>query len=252
MHRVATIAALTIMALPWSSAFAFAADGSLSLSPENGTFAVGDTFDVQIVVDSGARAVNAAEADISFDPHSLSVESISTDGSIIGSWPTQPHFSNTDGTIQFSGWTKERFTSSRGLLLTISFRALQVASSPVTFTSGSVLAAEAQETNVLSSMRSGLFVLQPKIIPARAPVVVAVPVPAVVVVATTTASTAVEQPAALEETLSASEEPTVTSPQAAAATLSTDGSSLFSIELAVFAAALGLGIGYAFASLKVR
>ena len=250
MHRVATIAALIVMTLPWG--LAFAAEGSLALSPENGTYAVGDTFLVQIMVDSAGRAVNAAEADLSFDPHSLSVESISTDGSIIGSWSTRPYFSNTDGTIQFSGWTKERFTTSRGLIVTIRFRALQVASSPVTFTSGAVLAAEAQETNVLASMRSGLYVVQPKIIPARAPAKIPVPVLPIETATTSGASTPLETATDTQGTPSVGEESTTVSPQAAAATLSTDSSQSFTIELAAFAAALGLTIGYAFASLKTR
>ena len=184
MNRGFSIVDLILILTPGS--LAYAAEGSLFLSPLNGTYAVKDTFELQVRVDSGGRAVNAIEAELAFDPRSLAVDHVSTEGSIIGSWPTVPGFSNTEGTLHFSGWTRERFSGSDGLVITIYFKALRVDSTPVTFTSGSVLAAEAQETNVIASMHSGLYILKPKEIPA--PVSVSLPPPPANVIAVATTS----------------------------------------------------------------
>lgn len=195
MNRGFSIVVLILILAPLS--LAYAAEGSLFLSPLNGTYAVGDTFEIQVRVDSGGRAVNAVEAELSYDPHSLAVDHISTVGSIIGSWPTVPGFSNTEGTFHFSGWTRERFSGSEGLVITIYFRALRVDSSAITFISGSVLAAEAQETNVIASMHSGLYVVKPKEIPAPISVQIPVPVsarPANVIAIATTSPNSPPQP----------------------------------------------------------
>ena len=244
MKHISLIAALLLMLVP--IACVSAADGSLSLVPENGTYAVGDTFVVEVVVDSGGRAVRAAEADLTFDSRSLAIDHLSTDGSLIGSWPTAPIFSNTDGTLQFSGWMNERFTGSEGHILTVTFRALTASRSAVTFTSGVLLADEAQETNVLATMRSGLYVLQPKIIPARIPAPVAI-VPIPEIATSTTAHTDEAIPLSeTQATATSTHYAPVVDSQAAAANLSTNSSSSsFLIPLTAFALAFGFGMGYA-------
>jgi hypothetical protein len=150
---------LTIFFL--SAGVAHAADGSLFVSPEQNVYAVGESFSVKVFADTGGSAISAAEANLTFDPGVLAVEDISTEGSILGSWPTEPSFSNTVGTVQFAGWARDRYAGTDGLLITITFKALRNDAGAVRFVSGAMLAADSQGTNIITSMRSAAYTIQP-------------------------------------------------------------------------------------------
>ncbi|MBZ9569746.1 hypothetical protein KJA16_02385 [Patescibacteria group bacterium] len=140
------------------------ASASLYLSPPTGTYRVGDIFAVAVTVDSEGEAINVAEGTLIFDPDELNVVSISKSDSIFTLWTTEPIFSNSDGTINFGGGTPNNFIGSSGTIITISFRAEIIGASNVDFSTGSVLAADHKGTNVLASMGSGTYVIQPKIV----------------------------------------------------------------------------------------
>jgi len=141
--------------------FLAVAEGSLYLDPPRGSYEVGDVFEVRVRADTGGELINAAEADLTFDTRALSVERISTDGSILASFSTNPSFSNDAGTVSFSGWTDEPFTGSEGLLLTISFKALRTITSNAHLAAGAILSVNGG-SNIISSMKSGLYAVEPK------------------------------------------------------------------------------------------
>lgn len=141
---------------------AYAAEGVLYVAPEIGSYVVGDTFTVSVFADSGGETVNAAEAELTFNPTHLRVESVSTEGSILTSWSTQPTFSNEEGVVKFSGWTKERFSGKDGLLVTITFTALTTAQSNAYLAAGAILAADGRGSNIITSMKSGVYTVSPR------------------------------------------------------------------------------------------
>lgn len=173
--------ALLSLLIPVSTAFA--SGGVLFLSPSSSTHAVGQSFAVKVYVDTGGVGVSAAEARLSFDPTALSVTRLSTEGSVLGSWPTQPSFSNASGIIQFSGWASSNYyTGSKGLLLTITFTALRNTTTTIRFDSGTILSAGNASSNIISSMRAAAVAVQPQEVipvppPAPAPVKVVIPSP---------------------------------------------------------------------------
>ena len=140
---------------------AYADGGSLYLTPATGSYSVGDTFDVQVFANSGGVAINAAEADLTFDPTVLQVQSVSIDGSILSSWPTQPGFSNDSGTVTFSGVAAQKYNGPAGRLITITFKALQNIRGDVHFESGAILAADGLESNVITTMTPGSYSIAP-------------------------------------------------------------------------------------------
>jgi len=144
---------------------------SLYLSPPSGTYAVESTFSIKVKVDSGGATVNAAEGTVIFNPAELQVVSLSKSGSIFTLWTTEPTFSNSLGNISFGGGTPSSFTGSSGTILTIKFKAKASASAQVSFSSGSVLAADGKGTNVLASMNGGVYTLKSEIVtpPAEEP-----------------------------------------------------------------------------------
>lgn len=135
-----------------------AAAATLSLSPSTGVYTAGQTFSAQVLVNSSGQGINAADGTITFNPAELAVVSISK-GSVFNLWTAEPAFSNTAGTITFSGGNPTGYTGSAGGVLTITFRAQNAGTSRVQFISGSVLAADGRGTNVLTSMNGGNYTI---------------------------------------------------------------------------------------------
>lgn len=139
---------------------AFCAEAStLSLSPATGVYTTGSTFTVRVVVNTKGAAINAADGTLSFNPKELQVVSVSRASSIFNLWTTEPTFSNSAGTISFSGGSPTGFTGAAGTVMTATFRTLGAGSPRVTMSSGSVLAADGRGTNVLTNMGSGAYTI---------------------------------------------------------------------------------------------
>ncbi len=145
------------------SPFIVSADGaSLYVSPESAQHSIGDSFDVRVFVDSAGVSVNAAEGDIAFNPAAVEVEGLSIDDSLLDIWPSPPVFSNKDGYVRFSGLMSAPYTGREGKLITITFKALRNMSTNARFAAGAILAADGQSSNIITSMNSGVFTIQPK------------------------------------------------------------------------------------------
>ncbi|MFZ2886886.1 MAG: cohesin domain-containing protein [Minisyncoccia bacterium] len=159
------LALLLLLFLPLS----VNAESALFVSPEYGVYTIGEEFDVSVHADSGGVDINAAEAEITFNPTGLEVLRISTDGSILSAWPTPPTFSNQKGTIRFSGWAKDTYNGSDGLLVTIRFKALRVISSNAHLAAGAILAADGRGSNIITSLQSGMYSIEPEFADAEIP-----------------------------------------------------------------------------------
>ncbi len=159
MNPRALYLALFLLLLP---AQCSASEAALYITPENGEYAIGDTFALQIVADTGGDTMNAAEAEMDFNPQAIAVTNISTDGSIMKSWPSPPEYSNDRGRVQFAGWTDHNYTGSHGLLLTVTFKALHEMTGAAFLAEGAILAADGKGSNILTSMRSAKYTVGPK------------------------------------------------------------------------------------------
>ncbi|MEK7462459.1 MAG: cohesin domain-containing protein [Patescibacteria group bacterium] len=122
----------------------------LSLSPNTGSYSVGQTFSTTVRVVPGVDNVNAVEAGLKFDPKLLSVVSVSKTGSVFSLWTTEPTFSNAAGTVSFGGGSPSPFTASSNIV-TVTFRTVAAGSAAVSFTGASVLAADGRGTDVFKS-----------------------------------------------------------------------------------------------------
>ncbi len=137
---------------------AFAA--TLSISPSTGVYQSGSTFTARVVVNTQGDPINAADGALKFNPQELSVVSVNRSSSIFNLWVTEPAFSNSAGSISFSGGLPSGYTGSNGTIMNITFRAIGSGAAKVNFTSGSVLANDGRGSNVLTSMNGGTFTLQ--------------------------------------------------------------------------------------------
>ena len=130
---------------------------TLGLSPATGVYTAGATFSVSVLVNTAGQSVNAADGTLSFNPQELSVVAVSRGSSIFNLWTTEPTFSNAVGTVSFSGGSPTGFSGAVGTVMTVTFRTVAAGSPRVTFSSGSVLAADGKGTNVLTTMGSGSY-----------------------------------------------------------------------------------------------
>jgi hypothetical protein len=119
---------------------------SFKLSPKSGTHGVGKTFTVTVSADS-PQAFNSANAVISFNKELLSVSSVSKTSSAFSLWAVEPTSSNSAGTVSFEGGNTTPLTGKK-TLITITFKALKEGSAKVSFTSGSILAADGKGTDI--------------------------------------------------------------------------------------------------------
>lgn len=136
----------------------FAQAATLSVTPSTGVYTAGQTFTAKVVVNTNGAAINAADGTLTFNPKEISVVSV-TKGSIFNLWTADPAFSNAKGSITFSGGSPTGFTGTQGTVLTITFKTNAAGSPKVSFSSGSVLAADGKGTNVLSTMNGGAFTI---------------------------------------------------------------------------------------------
>lgn len=131
---------------------------TLQTAPSTGVYSVGQSFTVQIRLNSEGETINAAEGSLRFNPSEVSVLGISK-GSMFSLWSAEPTYSNSDGTIEFSGGTPSGYTGSNGVVMTVTMQTKSAGSPKLKFTDGAVLAADGRGTNVLNNMSGGSYTI---------------------------------------------------------------------------------------------
>lgn len=133
---------------------------TLGLSPSTGVYSINGTFTARVIVNTDGKSVNAAEGTLSFNPKELSVVSVNRTGSIFNLWVTEPTYSNSAGTISFSGGLPSGYTGSAGTIMSVTFKTVAAGTAKVTFKTGSVLANDGKGSNILTTMNGGNYTIQ--------------------------------------------------------------------------------------------
>jgi hypothetical protein len=157
-------------AIVYSLPSAYAAkNASLYLSPSSGTFTVGSTFDVSIVLNTVSDAVNLIEAELLFPRDKIQIANPSVGKSLVEVWATPPTFSNQEGRVYFvGGIPSPGITTSNGIVLTITFRVISSGEAEIRFgNSTRVLANDGVGTDVLAQATPSSFTFRP--IPPQGP-----------------------------------------------------------------------------------
>lgn len=142
---------------------------SLRLSPSSGTFFIGNTFDVSIIVNTNKNRINAVSVDLKFPPDKLQVVTPVSGKSFIETWTASPTYSNTVGTISFKGGVPSPgISTSAGLVSTITFRAKASGKATIYILNSSmVLLDDGKGTNILKTFEKGEYILT--MIPSEGP-----------------------------------------------------------------------------------
>ena len=159
----ASIAAFTLVlgGFSFTPSPARAAGATLYLSPAAGSYSVGSTLNVSVLVNTGGQNINAVEADLRFPADKLQVVTPAAGPSIITVWAAQPSFSNANGTINFKGGVPSPGVNmTAGSIATVTFRVTGVGQAGIRFTDNSkVLLNDGAGTNVLSDTRGAIYTL---------------------------------------------------------------------------------------------
>ena len=110
----------------------------LYLSPASKSLAPGDILDVDVLINTQGKSINALDAQLNFQPSKLQVISPSIGDSVIQIWTSGPTFDNAKGTVTFQGGIPNPGLNTRsGRIAKVRFRALSAGKANVTFSSGS-------------------------------------------------------------------------------------------------------------------
>lgn len=135
----------------------------ITISPQTGTFTIGDTFTVDVRVESTVPT-NVFSGLISFDSDILVVESIDYNTSLADLWAIEPWYSNGDGTLNFAGGT----TRSGGFvgkekLLSATFRSIGEGEGVLSLGKARVLRHDGLGTDAsLSDPIDAVFIVSPQ------------------------------------------------------------------------------------------
>ncbi len=172
------VACVCVVLYSGMPAFAQQSDALLYLSPASAVVTIGETFTIDVLLDTGGQMINAAEGAITFNEDDLTLVSLDASGAIFSSWVEVPSYEADSGRITFSGVTgRVGYRGNDGRVVRVTFRALRNTASQVWFSQGAaVLSADGQASNVLSQLRSGTYTLTSReVVPSLAVVSESVP-----------------------------------------------------------------------------
>lgn len=125
---------------------------TFSVTPQAGTYSVGSTFDVSIILDTQGQSINAVQMQLAFPADKLQLVSPQVGNSIIEIYTTPPRYDNQAGTVDIVGGIPNGINVSSGLIAKLTFRVRSLGSANLRFAGESqALLNDGQGTNALSN-----------------------------------------------------------------------------------------------------
>lgn len=110
------------------------AKSEIFITPRNGSFLVGSTFESQIYINTKGNSLNAINLKVKYDSSKLSLVNPSGGKSIFGIWVEPPYYDNKNGSAGMSGIVTDGITTSSGLIVTMTFKVLSAGPTTVSIT----------------------------------------------------------------------------------------------------------------------
>ena len=149
--RAAVFSSLAVVLFIFGSP-ASASAASYNLTADKETFAAGDTFNVDVKIDSTDVGVNAAQATVTFPKDTVQVTSLDKSTSAFDFWLQGPSFSNDSGQVTFIGGSQSGISGKALEVVRITFKVKGAGAVSIIFTDGAVTASDGSGTNVLTAM----------------------------------------------------------------------------------------------------
>lgn len=133
---------------------------TLRAGSSSGTFTVGSTFTVNVLVDTEGETINTVEASLGFPADKLQLVSPTTGQSIISLWLAQPKYNNQTGRVDLLGGITGGTNVGSGLITTLEFRVKSVGPAIIKFLDNSkVLLHDGKGTESLKNTVNGVYQL---------------------------------------------------------------------------------------------
>ena len=134
---------------------------TFSITPPEGTYSVGSTFDVSVVLDTQGQSVNAVQMQMSFPSDKLQLVSPQVGNSIIEIYTTPPRYDNQAGTVTIIGGIPNGINVSSGLIAKLTFRVRSLGVASLRFTGESqALLNDGKGTNALNNTSGATYKLE--------------------------------------------------------------------------------------------
>lgn len=150
---------------------------SILVSPSSGTYTQGQTFSVDVKVDGGGTAFNAAQANVTLSS-SLQVTDLTIPATSSGgcgfTWANNKNTPSITN-LNFSGAILKTY-SLGCTVYTVTLKALTTGTGTFTFTKGSVISYTTHK-QILNSLGNGSYTLNPVPIPTPTPTLIPTPTP---------------------------------------------------------------------------
>lgn len=157
----ALIVGVFIMLAMWMLFTQTADAATFSVTPASGTYSVGSTFDVSVILDSQGQSVNAVQMQLAFPPDKLQLVSPQIGNSIIQIYTTPPRYDNTKGTVDIIGGIPNGITVDAGLVAKLTFRVRSLGVASLRFSGESqALLNDGRGTNALSNTTGATLKLE--------------------------------------------------------------------------------------------
>ena len=134
------------------SAPALTRAATFDLTSDKDTFVVGDTFSVDVKINSEDVGINAAQASIKFPQDLVEVASVDRGSSALNFWLQGPDYANDVGTVSFIGGTLGGISGKALEVVHLTFKVKGAGSVGIFFSDGAVTASDGSGTNVLTQM----------------------------------------------------------------------------------------------------
>ena len=148
------VALLTLLCGPL-----LASAASFSVVPPYGTYSVGDTIPVQVLLTSDDASTNYISGALKIPPHSFSIQSVSKNGSIVSHWVSDPDISKNDGIVSFEGLFSPAYRGTDGLVLTLLLKVLNNGPASMTFIRGQILKNDGNATDLTSALNGATYTI---------------------------------------------------------------------------------------------
>ncbi len=133
-------------------------EASFYVLPESGNYEIGQSFRVDVLINSEGVSLNASQATIHFPTDKLKVIDISKNNSIFSLWTQEPIWSNLQGTISFGGGLPNPgFRGPAGKVISITFQGKSKGEARIYFKGEAILANDAWGSNMFSFSREGNY-----------------------------------------------------------------------------------------------
>jgi len=134
------------------------------------TFTIGETFSMDIKIDSEDKSINGAQATLQFPADKIEVTKLDKTDSVFNLWLAEPSFDNQKGEIRFIAASISGFSGASLQVLKATFKVKGIGTADIVVSDGAITASDGSGTNVFSTSQGlGLRIVRSKAEIARPP-----------------------------------------------------------------------------------